>query len=93
MPGNKWLVVCVALCSASILLIQAGISADNGGMGRLIQVADTTALFVVGAAYLLKRAMARGRVGVAEPTPAPARGTSIRVEALTRKYSGYKVEV
>ena len=93
MPGNKWLVVCVALCSASILLIQAGLSADITGIGVLVQVADITALSVVGAAYLLKRGMARGRVGVAEPTPAPVRSTSRRVEALTRKYSGYKVEV
>ena len=92
MPGNKWLVGCVALCGASILLIQAGLSADKTGIGVLIQVADITALLVVGAAYLFNRWAARGRVGVAEPTPAPVRGTSRRVEALTRKYGGYKVE-
>ena len=93
MPGNKWLVGCVALCGASILLIQAGLSADKTGFGVLIQVADITALLVVGAAYLLKRAMGRGPVEVAEPTHAPARSTSRRVEALTRKYGGYKVEL
>ncbi len=93
MPGKRWLLVCVALCGASILLIQAGISADNGGVGRLIQVADTTALLVVGAAYLFNRWKARGRDGVSAPSPAPVRTTSRRVEALTRKYAGYKVEV
>ena len=93
MPGNKWLVVCVALCSASILLIQAGLSADITGFGVLVRVADITALLVVGAAYLFNRRKSRGPVGVAEPSPAPVRGTSRRVEALTRKYGGYKVEV
>ena len=93
MPGKRWLLVCVALCGASILLIQAGISADNSGVGVLIQVADITALSVVGAAYLFNRWKARGRVGVSAPSPAPVRGTSRRVEALTRKYAGYKVEV
>mgnify|MGYP003405260944 FL=1 len=93
MPGNKWLVVCVALCGASILLIQAGLSADKTGFGVLVQVADITALLVVGAAYLFNRRMGRGRVGVSAPSPAPVRGTSRRVEALTRKYGGYKVEL
>ena len=93
MPGNKWLVVCVALCSASILLIQAGLSADITGFGVLVQVADITALLVVGTAYLFNRRKGRGPVGVAEPTPAPVRTTSRRVEALTRKYGGYKVEL
>ena len=93
MPGNKWLAVCVALCSASILLIQAGLSADKTGIGVLIQVADITALLVVGAAYLFNRRAAKGREGVAEPTPAPSRTTSRRVEALARKYAGYKVEL
>ncbi len=93
MPGNKWLLVCVALCGASILLIQAGLSADITGFGVLIQVADITALLVVGAAYLFNRRKGRGPVGVAEPSPAPVRSTSRRVEALTRKYGGYKVEL
>jgi len=93
MPGRTWLLVCVALCSVSILLIQAGLEADVTGFGVLIQVADITALLVVGAAYLLNRAMGRGRAGDAEPTPAPSRSTSRRVEALTRKYGGYKVEL
>ena len=81
------------LCSVSYLLIYFGISADKTGIGVLIQVADITALLVVGAAYLFNRRKSRGPVGVAEPTPAPVRGTSRRVEALTRKYGGYKVEL
>ena len=93
MPGKRWLLVCVMLCSVSYLLIYFGISADKTGIGVLIQVADITALLVVGAAYLFNRRKSRGPVGVAEPTPAPVRGTSRRVEALTRKYGGYKVEL
>jgi hypothetical protein len=93
MPGKRWLLVSVMLCSVSYLLIYFGIEADKTGFGVLIQVADITALLVVGAAYLLKRAMGRGPVEVAEPTHAPARSTSRRVEALTRKYGGYKVEL
>lgn len=93
MPGKRWLLVSVMLCSVSYLLIMAGMSADKTGIGVLIQVADITALLVVGAAYLLNQRKAKGRAGVAEPTPAPARSTSRRVEALTRKYAGYKVEV
>ena len=93
MPGKRWLLVCVMLCSVSCLLIYFGIEADKTGFGVLIQVADITALLVVGAAYLYNRRKGRGPVGVAEPTPAPVRGTSRRVEALTRKYAGYKVEV
>jgi len=81
------------LCSVSYLLIMAGMSADKTGIGVLIQVADITALLVVGAAYLFNRRAAKGRGEVAEPSPAPVRGTSRRVEALTRKYAGYKVEV
>ena len=93
MPGKRWLLVCVMLCSVSCLLIYFGIEADKTGFGVLVQVADITALSVVGAAYLFNRWKARGRAVVAEPTPAPARTTSRRVEALTRKYAGYKVEV
>jgi len=93
MPGKTWLLVSVMLCSVSYLLIQAGLEADITGFGVLIQVADITALLVVGAAYLFNRRKGRGPVGVAEPTPPPVRGTSRRVEALTRKYSGYKVEL
>jgi len=93
MPRRIWLLVCVALCSVSILLIQAGLEADVTGIGVLVQVADITALLVVGAAYLLNQGKGRGPVEVAEPTPAPARTTSRRVEALTRKYGGYKVEL
>ena len=81
------------LCSVSYLLIYFGIEADKTGFGVLIQVADITALLVVGTAYLFNQRKGRGPVVVAEPTPAPARTTSRRVEALTRKYSGYKVEV
>ena len=93
MPGKRWLLVCVMLCSVSCLLIYFGIEADKTGFGVLIQVADITALLVVGAAYLFNRRKSRGRVGVSAPSPAPVRGTSRRVEALTRKYGGYKVEV
>ena len=93
MPGKRWLLVCVMLCSVSYLLIYFGIEADITGFGVLVQVADITALLVVGAAYLFNRRKSRGPVGVAEPTPAPVRGTSRRVEALTRKYGGYKVEL
>ncbi len=93
MPGKRWLLVCVMLCSVSCLLIYFGIEADKTGFGVLIQVADITALLVVGTAYLFNRRKSRGPVGVAEPTPAPVRGTSRRVEALTRKYGGYKVEL
>ena len=93
MPGKRWLLVCVMLCSVSYLLIMAGMSADKTGIGVLVQVADTTALLVVGAAYLFNRWKARGRDGVSAPSPAPVRTTSRRVEALTRKYAGYKVEV
>ena len=93
MPGKRWLLVCVMLCSVSYLLIMAGMSADKTGIGVLVQVADITALLVVGAAYLYNRRAARGRTGVAEPTLAPVRTTSRRVEALTRKYGGYKVEL
>jgi hypothetical protein len=93
MPGKRWLLVSVMLCSVSYLLIYFGIEADKTGFGVLIQVADITALLVVGAAYLFNRRKSRGPVGVAEPTPAPVRGTSRRVEALTRKYGGYKVEL
>ena len=93
MPGKRWLLVCVMLCSVSCLLIYFGIEADKTGFGVLVQVADITALSVVGAAYLFNRWRARGRTAVAEPSPAPVRGTSRRVEALTRKYAGYKVEV
>jgi hypothetical protein len=92
-PGKTWLLVSVMLCSVSYLLIMAGMSADKTGIGVLIQVADITALLVVGAAYLFNRRAAKGRVEVAEPSPAPARSTSRRVEALTRKYAGYKVEL
>ena len=93
MPGKRWLLVCVMLCSVSCLLIYFGIEADKTGFGVLIQVADITALLVVGTAYLFNRRKSRGPVGVAEPTPAPVRTTSRRVEALTRKYGGYKVEL
>ena len=93
MPGRTWLLVSVMLCSVSYLLIYFGLSADKTGIGVLIQVADITALLVVGAAYLFNRRKSRGPVGVAEPTPAPSRTTSRRVEALTRKYGGYKVEL
>jgi len=93
MPGRTWLLVSVMLCSVSYLLIYFGIEADKTGFGVLIQVADITALLVVGAAYLLNRRKGRGPVGVAEPSPAPVRSTSRRVEALTRKYGGYKVEL
>ena len=93
MPGKRWLLVCVMLCSVSCLLIYFGIEADKTGFGVLIQVADITALLVVGTAYLFNRRKGRGPVGVAEPSPAPVRSTSRRVEALTRKYGGYKVEV
>ena len=81
------------LCSVSYLLIYFGIEADKTGIGVLVQVADITALLVVGAAYLFNRWKARGRDGVSAPSPAPVRTTSRRVEALTRKYSVYKVEV
>ena len=93
MPGRTWLLVSVMLCSVSYLLIMAGMSADKTGIGVLVQVADITALLVVGAAYLFNRRKGRGPVGVAEPSPAPVRSTSRRVEALTRKYGGYKVEL
>ena len=93
MSDRPLLLVSVALCSASVLLIQGGLEADVTGFGVLVQVADITALIVVGAIYLYNQRAAGGRTAHTKPAPAPARATSKRVDALSRKYGGYKVEL